>query len=622
MGTRIRHLEFYGYVDQNVFNGPSNIDLSDIREKNTEQDIEINDLSGKTQEKADKAVVEALNEKLENFISAQSGFDESVIEALSGYDEDIEALSAATVSLSGSVNEINGEVETLSGDVNTLKEGVEALSATTDMLSGEVETKLSKEEADETYMQIVSAYTKEEIDEMKGEVDGRLDSLETAIEELSGETSGYATKEELNALSSETFSKFEEVESELLNKQGEIDELSSTTQDLSTKLDELSGKTESGLTELSNAIDEVNSALTQTIANFSGETQEKFNEVDTKINAIELVLDTKAKESDLEILSGTVNTISGKLDTEIAERIAKDESLDEDIEKINNKINFLSGTCDTISGNVIAETERAISAETEIIGHETDGAAHVTIYGAKAYAKSVANSAYASGVTYTDGEIYKVSASTENQIEALQRELNNKANSGDVETYVTAKIQDSEATLNAALSSETANRISQDEEIRNEIEDLRDQIVSSSDTKAIYDRINIITTYSGGSAEEYIDSGNGILDVLHREFHHFVDESGVIVNPTLITTHKYESAFGHYNISNTGLLPQDKTVFSIGIGESDNNRKNALEIREDGSIWMWVEGEFMQINSLLAMMAHEVYDNNTNSTNGSNRNTY
>jgi hypothetical protein len=205
----------------------------------------------------------------------------------------------------------------------------------------------------------------------------------------------------------------------------------------------------------------------------------------------------------------------------------------------------------------------------------------------------------------------------DNKMRKLE-ELNNKANSGDVEAYVTAKIQDAEMTLNTALSSETANRISQDEEIRNEIEDLRDQIISSSDTKAIYDRINLITTYSGGSAEEYIDSGNGILDVLHREFHQFIEESGVIVNPTLITTHKYESAFGHYNISNTGLLPQDKTVFSIGIGESDDNRKNALEIREDGSIYMWIEGEFMPINGLLAMLAHESY----NGTNGVNGNSY
>ena len=40
----IRHLEYYGFPDQNRYSSDVDIDLSDIREKNKEQDEEIKDL--------------------------------------------------------------------------------------------------------------------------------------------------------------------------------------------------------------------------------------------------------------------------------------------------------------------------------------------------------------------------------------------------------------------------------------------------------------------------------------------------------------------------------------------------------------------------------------------------
>jgi len=45
----------------------------------------------------------------------------------------------------------------------------------------------------------------------------------------------------------------------------------------------------------------------------------------------------------------------------------------------------------------------------------------------------------------------------------------------------------------------------------------------------------------------------------------------------------------------------------VGNGTSDEDRKNAIEIRKDGTVYMWVEGEYMNINRLLAMLAHEIY---------------
>ena len=57
----IRHLEFYGYPDQNVYTSESccgSVDLSEIIAKNKQQDKEIKCL---THEKADKKDLDALS---------------------------------------------------------------------------------------------------------------------------------------------------------------------------------------------------------------------------------------------------------------------------------------------------------------------------------------------------------------------------------------------------------------------------------------------------------------------------------------------------------------------------------------------------------------------------------
>ena len=66
----IRHLEFYGFPDQNgyssVING-GDVDIDDIIKKNKEQDEEIQDLEG---EKADKKDLDELSGKVETMIAA------------------------------------------------------------------------------------------------------------------------------------------------------------------------------------------------------------------------------------------------------------------------------------------------------------------------------------------------------------------------------------------------------------------------------------------------------------------------------------------------------------------------------------------------------------------------
>ena len=90
-----------------------------------------------------------------------------------------------------------------------------------------------------------------------------------------------------------------------------------------------------------------------------------------------------------------------------------------------------------------------------------------------------------------------------------------------------------------------------------------------------------------------------------------IEKLGYRDNDTLVTNGEHEAAFGEYNISNTSEEPSGQTIFSIGNGTDENNRSNAVEVKKNGDVYLWVEGEFMNINKLLGQIAHEVYDNDT-----------
>lgn len=73
-----------------------------------------------------------------------------------------------------------------------------------------------------------------------------------------------------------------------------------------------------------------------------------------------------------------------------------------------------------------------------------------------------------------------------------------------------------------------------------------------------------------------------------------LDESGV---NTLEVTNKNEIALGSYNKSN------QNTVLSVGVGTSDTDRRNAIEIRKDGMIYIITDIKTNSIESLQNALA-------------------
>lgn len=163
-----------------------------------------------------------------------------------------------------------------------------------------------------------------------------------------------------------------------------------------------------------------------------------------------------------------------------------------------------------------------------------------------------------------------------------------------------ARAEVAEAALNDKIDAEISNREAADSVISGAVDTLSTNLSNEvqrakDEEEAINERIDDLI--SGGSIDK--------LDEL-------IEKLGYKDNDTLQLTNEHEVAFGEWNVSNTSADASGQTVFSIGIGTSESDRKNAFEVRKDGSLWATVEGEYLDITKILGQLTHEVYDADTN----------
>lgn len=630
MGKRIRHLEFYGFPDQNVFTTLGSVDLSEIEKINQEQDEEISEISGATKGKADLSLVNELSAKTDAFISLQGDINEQFAEAISGNTERIRELEEYDDQVTDKINEIissvtaiDDSIEVLSGDVEELKdmviggsgatEAIEALSGAVEDLQEAVDGKLDKDEAAETYAKKEDVYTKEETNEL---IDSSLSGITDDVEFLSrlAETlqeeideipiideSKFALKTDLNELSG-SFATYSAATDESIN---DIEEsISSITSDMSTingKITSIEGDIEDINTELGKKLDKT------TFTDFASDVEDMFNVIERE----------KATKEELSAVSGSVSQLRTDLQAEATERENADAELlntinavDSKADTIEESVTSVSGAIDSLRDRLDQEIQDRIDGDIALIGTSGDTFSDDTIWGAKKYAVYQRTSGVQEAKVYTDEKFSGIETYIDNELDRIDTDVAKKADKTYVDEVVNDKVDELRDDLTNSLNSETIERRNTDSYLQSEIDEINDLIYSgwSADTQEIYNRLNVITTYSGDSPDHYVNTGNGVLDVLHREFHELEDEIGVITNPTLQRNNEHESAFGNYNISHTGESDSEKTIFSVGIGTSDDNRKNAIEIMKDGTLYLWVEGEYMNVNDLLSMLAHETYN--------------
>ena len=276
----------------------------------------------------------------------------------------------------------------------------------------------------------------------------------------------------------------------------------------------------------------------------------------------------------------------------------------------------ISGIDQAIATAVAAEQARAEQAEADLqAAIETEGQ---RAQDAEAALDAKIDQEIADRIADVDAEETRAKAA-ENALDAkIDQEIADRIADVDAEE-TRAKAEEAAVnrridTLNDALDGEKTIREAADVRLEGLITAETNRATSAEEAldakidQEIADRIADVDAEEARatSAETELETA---LDVLNQKL-------GYKDNETLQKNGEHEVAFGSYNISNTSEDASGRTVFSIGNGTDDANRSNAFEVRENGDVYMWIEGDYMQVNRLIAMLAHEVYDDDDNSNNG------
>ena len=662
MGKRIRHLEYYGYADQNVYIGLPNADLSDIRETNKEQDKEISELSGATKEKADLELVNELSGKVDSFIDTQARINESLAHAIASNSEKINGLQQRDVEITDKLNElvddfnpiydklgeIDGEIAALNQKVDNYAGFEEEAERKFAEISEELGNKLDKTEAEETYAKKSDVYTKREVDQLIEEGTDNVATKEWVmnrgfITETDAD-SKYATKARLTALED----RVNDVQTNLYNQYNSLNnDYTTFKNNTNARLDTLNGRLTTLETKHDREIDGLNGRVDdlQNQINANKEDIRQINEValpnkvnksdfndlkadvdvvksnlNNKVdkvdynvdktnitNAINNLDDKKADKTALNEVSAAIDGLNGKIDQEIADRIAGDAALGNRIDGVDDLIDDIEE--DNVGrDNKIANLESGleqeiadrIASDAAIVGQPTDKDIALTIYGTRKYADKVAANAVDEANIYTDNKDSQLRIFIQDEIvEPLEREISGKAD----KTYVNAVKNDVLNEIDGKVEAERQRARGEEVSLAASIASERSRALGQetsliSATTHIGNIVAALTDWKGDDRADYTDEGNGIVDVMHREVHD-MKVSIANVSEGVEAKNEQEAAFGRYNKSNTGFNDDEKTVFSIGIGTSTIDRKNAFEVRKNGDIYMWINGEYKCLNTII-----------------------
>jgi len=676
MGKRIRHLEFYGYVDQNVYMGLPNVDLSDIRETNREQDKEISSISSATKDKADLVVVNELSGKVDTFVDKQDKINKWLAKGINKNRERIDGLEKRDEEITTKINEIVDDfnpiydnIESLSNQINDVDSRLsqhlsqestfeEETNERLNALETNIDKKIDKAEAYDVFAKKSDVYTKSEIEEKFDDLSEEYPTKEWIrnqgyITENEAD-SKYATKTRVNALDARVTDVQTTLTSQYTQLNSDYTRFKDSTNDaidnIDGRLDTLEVKHTADVENLRNTTDSIQRQVNQNtesirlINDVSLPNKANKSDVDTLTSKVDTlsnnlsskvdkadyirdmnildsdlqhIRDTKADKSQLDIVSGNVNTVSDRLDQEIQNRINGDNALDARIDTTNVRIDDIreenlnrDRKIRELENGLRQEANDRAAGDDALRGTTGDKDIDITIYGTRKYADKVAQQAFSQSKTYTDVKVGELRDYVDNQDYALDQKITAKA---DV-SYVNQLRNEIESSIDTKIASEE-NRATSAEDtltrgIREEVSRaMRAENQLSRDLAHTSNIVKALTEWDGDDRRDYEDTGNGVVDVMHRELHDIKEAISAItvIGEGIQTSNPHEVGFGTYNATHTGADDSEKTSFSIGNGTSDSDRKNAFEIRRNGDIYMWIEGEYMKINDLLAMLAHEIY---------------
>ena len=662
-----RILEPYGYIEQVDYNmmGFCDVDLTPINDKNKEQDEEISNLSELTQDAQSglTALEEDFREFSDNTLNALSGMTASInanaknirtlvtkhnqlSSKVSDMDESLSSLTDRVDTLSESINTKLSKEE--AADMYARKDKVEQLKTDVDALSASLNTKLSKEEAADVYARKDSVYTKQEVDNIvsgelspyasrqwveeqgyvkRTEADTLYASKDTEAnaQEALGKANGVLT--DFNQFKGATNQSIDSLVGRVTNLEAKEEEDKDT---LSSKIDKVSEKTNTNTSDIANlktvmetkadktttdamasTIEEVKSALASKVEISA------FNDYKTSVAAdIDYVKTNYAEKSDLANTNANITSLEGKLAEEIANRKSGDDALRDtinndiksSIESLRMKDSELQIAVEKLGSDLAKEITNREKGDSDLLGLASDPSDRMTLYGVKTYATSAANQALNDAKKYTDDAEQNVTT----KVNDLNTKLNNTLGSRVTKDELAAAVNDAKNSLQVDLTSE----INRAKEAENALKNLNTRLegnvnaaINTTNKQVATNStiLSVITSWKPSYVgdTDYSDEGNGVLDVLHREFHNL--KNFITISDTVEIKNDDEVALGVYNASHTGDNDALKTIFSVGSGTSDADRKNAFEVRRNGDIYMLVDGQNYKLNDLLAKLIDRLY---------------
>lgn len=579
MGKKIRHLEFYGYTDQNVYVGFPNsagVDLTNIREVNKEQDEELKRLAELAETKIGKDEFDDLTHSLRKINVKVSHILRNHDLRLGNLEDN---LSSIGIKINEVIEELNnvfgndddGEViniPDLSEKLNNLESAFNQhldngghTSEELENIKEELGNKLDKDGADNIYLKKDDAYTKEEVDDklvsfvteewldengylssdkidggyasnegleaLKNELKDLSDSLQSTLSDITDKMSKL--KDKVDERFGNVKSRMASLESMMELLKGNIDrEISSLSQrveknatDIQNIKSELAKKTEaSDLDGFKDDIQSIKDALS-----------EKLNK--NELNAYKIELGTQLeKKADKTELNNAVNTLNNdltslknSLNAEKQYRKEGDDALRAEIEAMKDAVNKAEADASdvkdgisTLNDALQTEINDRKAADNAIVGSETDTFEDNTIWGAKKYADYKDNQLYGK----VSQEAINLKNKLKNELSELIDDVNTKTSKKANKAYVDKAISEISARIDLITGVEFEGQQTVDEKLNSKIDqEIEDRINADyaikEDLNHTSNVVHAITEWEGSG--QYDDSGNGILDVLHREFH-------------------------------------------------------------------------------------------------------
>ena len=467
----------------------------------------IDELSTET-----KSEIDELWDAIETGESGSTDLDErvSVLEdVVSGMSDSVSEMEEKTCELADAVVNLTGQKadicwveenfatkdevaemnDILTDAINTNSENI---SANTETISNEIERSTNAD-----------AELDAKLDEEKSERENADSAFETALatekeERIAGDTNleeKISTEhDEMVALHNEVV---ESLGTERTERIAADDELGSRIDSITSDIEERLDEDEAKFNEFSATTNEKISTQQVIIETLRAEVSGKADAADVlalsdRVSDVEDALDSKADKTDFDALVDDVDTLAENVETR-----ATKEALNELREDVTELTVAVDGKAE----------QSDLSALTDEV---TDFKDDVT---ANYLTKTEAN------------ELYPVKSSV-----VLKSEFDDKID--EIESIVNAAASKadllSEVTERAAADEQLSNRItSLSETLSNRVSNVEDNVNALSETVSAHAEaidknrtdiglISELKTTEGGG---YDDSGNGILDVLHREFH-------------------------------------------------------------------------------------------------------